>query len=114
MRRTLKVGFTFTALVGMGALAALATETVYTRAPMGPRYGAKEMVKRHDLGSSQQKQDGPGVPSKPHPVIDSGRLAGGKSLGGYSKATGAGVAMATASPQVVLEGRLKSLANDLR
>jgi len=115
MRRTLKVGFTFTALVGMSALAALANaDTVYTpRAPMGPQYG-KVMVKRHDLGSSQQKQDTPGTPSKPRPVIDGGRLVGGGSLGGHVKKAGGGVPMAAASPQVVLENRLQSLANDLR
>ena len=117
MRRTLKVGFTFTALVGMSALMAFASsDTVYTpRAPMGPRYGGKVMVKRSDLGSSQQKQDPPGTPTKPRPVIDAGRLVGGGSVGGHvKKSTGGGVPIASASPQVVLENRLKSLANDLR
>jgi hypothetical protein len=116
MRRTLMVGFTITALVGMSALVALASsDTVYTpRAPMGPLYGGKVMVKRNDLGSTSYKNDSPGTPTKPHPVIDGGRLAGGGSLGGHVKSSGGGVAMASASPQFVLENRLKSLANDLR
>lgn len=114
MRRPLKVGFSFAALVGMSALMAFAEyDTVYSpRAPLGPQYG-RIMVKRSDLGITHQKGDGPAAPNKPHPIVES-RTAGGGNLGGHRMSSGGGIPVASASPQVVLESRLKSLANDLR
>jgi hypothetical protein len=114
MRRTLKIGFTFAAVLGLSAATALAyVDTVYTpRAPNGPLYAGKVMVKRHDLASNPGKPV-PGTPDKPRPILES-RVSVGKTMPGYRTSVGGGVALASQSPQSVLETRLKSLANDLR
>jgi hypothetical protein len=115
MRRKITVGITLTAMFALSALASFAYSDPYAssgRPTIGPRI-AKVMVARNDVGTgSPLPNTPPAHPGKPIP-IDTAVIGPGNTMPGTNMRTGS-TPMAVATPQMALEGRLKSLALDLR
>ena len=114
MRRRILFGLAMVAVVALVSVAALADDT-YLATPhalAGPHFH-QYMVVRPDLngGSESKPTPPPVIPSKvlPSPEMTAG--AGGK---GPVRGNSGSVLMATASPEVLLESRLRSLAHELR
>jgi len=107
-------GLVLVAVIALGSVAAFADDSwvVTPHARPGPHF-AKVMVVRNDLkgaaGKETPNQAG-GVP-KGIPSIEAS--APGKSMVG-NKGLGNAVTVATASPETMLENRLRSLALELR
>jgi len=106
-------GLVLVAVVALVSAAALADDSYLAtpHATAGPHFH-QYMVVRNDLkGSEAKPQPPPIIPSKVLDLPESSSAGIGKGLGRTS--TGS-VLMATASPQMVLENRLRSLALELR
>lgn len=117
MRGRTLVGIVLMAVMVLGSMAAFAEDKPYPnpRAEKGPIIG-KKLVLRRDVARPGNPVLPPGVVLKP---VDpgSGMTAfggpAGSNVAGRGAAAGATL-VATASPQVTLENRLKSLAKELR
>jgi hypothetical protein len=111
MRRRIVFGLFLVAVVALGSVAALADDSYLAtpHATEGPHFH-QYMVVRSDLKGSEEKPQTPVSSSKDIPVVDM-RSAGTGSLDRMSSSS---VLMATATPEMKLENRLRSLARELR
>jgi hypothetical protein len=80
-------------------------------ATIGPHFH-QHMVVRSDLKSSESKPQSPAGPMKDIPTVDSS--VAGKNPLGRTGGSNSGIMMATSTPQMMLENRLRSLALELR
>ena len=113
MRRRMLFGLVLVAVVALVSVAALADDSYLAtpHATAGPHF-SQCMVVRNDLkGSEAKPQAPPVIPSKALQLPESSNAGIGKGIGRMS--TGS-VLMATASPQMVLENHLRSLALEMR
>ncbi|HEX4825445.1 MAG TPA: hypothetical protein VFV19_14165 [Candidatus Polarisedimenticolaceae bacterium] len=110
MRRRIVFGLCLVAVVALVSVATFADDSYLAtpHAVIGPHFH-EYMVVRNDLKGSEQKPAPPPI-MKDIPAIDSS-AAGKSSVGRMSTGN---VLMATASPEMLLENRLRSLAHEMR